>query len=99
MVCHKISPSDQRARSIAPGAARMPSWICAPSKAGPDAHEQQRTFPFATRPISVFVPMSRAMIFLADFPHFGCQQHGEVVRTNIAGDDRGQVGVRPGAEG
>ena len=46
-------------RSMAPSAARMPSRIWAPSKAGPDAVEQAIMRPLAARVISVFVPISR----------------------------------------
>jgi len=62
IVCQMIFPFRQRARSMAPGAARIPSWMCAPSNAGPEAHEQQETIPFVIRLISVLVPMSKAIM-------------------------------------
>ena len=45
-------------RSIAPGAARCPELICAPSKAGPVGEEQARTLDLLPNRISAFVPTS-----------------------------------------
>ena len=47
-----------RTRSIAPGAARWPCVICAPSKAGPVGLEQHNTPPLSPRTISALVPTS-----------------------------------------
>ncbi len=52
------SVDDTSLASIAPGAARIPSEMWAPSNAGPDAHEQLHSRPPARTVISVFVPMS-----------------------------------------
>ena len=44
--------------SIAPGAARMPNLICAPSKAGPVAQEVEQTLLRLPSSSSPLVPMS-----------------------------------------
>ena len=56
-----------RIRSIAPGAARWPEEICAPSKAGPvgdDAASKRSLFPTT---ISALVPTSTTSVFASDF--------------------------------
>ena len=47
-----------RSRSIAPGAARWPELICAPSKAGPVGDEAARSLSLLPSTISAFVPTS-----------------------------------------
>ena len=44
--------------SIAPGAALIPNLICAPSNAGPVAHDVEHTLSLLPRRSSPFVPMS-----------------------------------------
>ena len=56
--------------SIAPGAARCPQVICAPSKAGPVGDEQARSFSLFPKIISAFVPTStirEISLFLCGF--------------------------------
>jgi len=43
---------------MVPATALIPRVICPPSKAGPEAHEQQVRIPPFDREISVLVPMS-----------------------------------------
>ena len=49
-----------RTRSIAPGAARWPQEICAPSKAGPVGEEQASSRSRLPSTISALVPTSTA---------------------------------------
>ena len=51
-----------RTRSMAPGAARWPEEICAPSKAGPVGDEQASTFSRLPSNISALVPTSTTSI-------------------------------------
>jgi len=62
IVSQRSSPSRQIRRSMAPSAARIPSRMCAPSKAGPEAVEQLHIWPCALRVTSVLVPMSRLRV-------------------------------------
>jgi hypothetical protein len=55
-----------RMRSIAPGAARWPQEICAPSKAGPVGDEQASSRFFEPRTISALVPTSTASMISSD---------------------------------
>ena len=47
-----------RTRSMAPGAARCPQLICAPSNAGPVGLEQASNFCWLPSTISALVPIS-----------------------------------------
>ena len=53
---------------MAPGAARIPALMCAPSKAGPDGDEHERSRSPRARLISVLVPMSSASAVRRDSP-------------------------------
>ena len=54
-------------RSIAPGAARWPLEICAPSKAGPVGDEQASTFSLLPSRISALVPTSTTKVNSSDW--------------------------------
>ncbi len=54
-------------RSMAPGAARWPEEICAPSKAGPVGEEQASTRAFDPSRISAFVPTSTISTMSSDW--------------------------------
>ena len=51
-----------RTRSIAPGAARWPLPICAPSKAGPVGEEQASSLSLLPSTISALVPTSTSSV-------------------------------------
>ena len=55
-----------RTRSIAPGAARWPQLICAPSNAGPVGLEHARSRLRLPSTISAFVPMSTSSVIASD---------------------------------
>ena len=55
-------------RSMAPGAARWPELICAPSNAGPVGEEQAKTREVFPSRISAFVPTSTIKTKSSDFP-------------------------------
>ena len=54
-----------RTRSMAPGAARWPQLICAPSKAGPVGLEQASKRWLLPSTISAFVPTSTSKLILS----------------------------------
>ena len=54
-------------RSMAPGAARWPEEICAPSKAGPVGEEQASTRSRLPSRISALVPTSTTSISSSDW--------------------------------
>ena len=84
-----------RTRSIAPGAARWPQLICAPSKAGPVGLEQASRRCRLPSTISALVPTSTSSVsFVAQVRALG-QDHAGGIRADVAGD-AGQ-GVDAGA--
>ena len=86
--------SSMRTRSIAPGAARWPQLICAPSNAGPvglDAASIRSRLP---RTISAFVPTSTIRFTISCWYGASRQDHARGVRADVAGDARQQVDAR-----
>ena len=55
-----------RTRSMAPGAARCPPEICAPSKAGPVGEEQASSRSLLPSTISALVPTSTISMISSD---------------------------------
>ena len=84
-----------RTRSIAPGAARWPLPICAPSKAGPVGDEQASSLSLLPSTISALVPTSTRSVISSLSSGRLRQHHAGAVRADMAGD-AGQD-VDPGA--
>ena len=90
-------------RSIAPGAARWPELICAPSKAGPVGEEQASTLSLLPSRISALVPTSTTSDQISDLSGLSTgprrrhrPRHGRQCRAGyrpragwISGPDRG----------
>jgi hypothetical protein len=74
-----------RMRSMAPGAARWPQLICAPSKAGPVGEEQASTPSVLPSTISALVPTSTSSVISSGGAGLG-QHHGGGVGAHMAGD-------------
>ena len=75
-----------RTRSIAPGAARWPQEICAPSKAGPVGEEQaSRPLAIAEQDLGVGADVGDQRQFVAQIRPLGERDAGRV-RADMAGD-------------
>ena len=75
-----------RTRSIAPGAARWPQEICAPSKAGPVGEEQaRRRSPVAEQNLGVGADVGDQRQFVAQIGRLGERDAGRV-GADVAGD-------------
>ena len=73
---------------MAPGAARWPEEICAPSKAGPVGEEQARTRVALPSRISALVPTSTTSISSSE----SCGDLGEGDRGGVGADVAGDAG-------
>ena len=73
-------------RSMAPGAARWPEEICAPSKAGPVGEEQARTRSRLPSRISALVPTSTTSISSSERLRALGEGDGGGVGADVAGD-------------
>ena len=85
-----------RTRSIAPGAARCPQLICAPSNAGPVGLDAARSRSRLPSTISAFVPMST--IRLTSSPRYGASERITPAASapTWPGDAGQHVGARAG---
>ena len=83
-----------RTRSIAPGAARWPQLICAPSNAGPVGLEQatrRRLLPEHDFGVGADIHQQRHR--LAEIRTLG-EHHARGIRTDVPGDARQHVDAR-----
>ena len=90
-----------RTRSIAPGAARWPPRIWAPSKAGPVGLEAASSRSRLPRTISAFVPTSTTSVDPLGLVRRLGEDHAGGVGADVAGDARQDVdpGARDGRAG
>ena len=86
-----------RTRSIAPGAARWPASICAPSKAGPVGDDAASSRSLLPSTISALVPTSTISSFIGPVRGFG-QHHASRVGPHVAGDAGQHVDARAGVD-
>ena len=96
MVCISNRSSCNRTCSIAPGAARIPNLMCAPSKAGPEAHETLVSLPLmveANLGVGADIDCQRGFLGFRDA---GGKQHGDMIRADIAGNVGQQMHIRAG---
>ena len=83
-----------RTRSIAPGAARCPQLICAPSNAGPVGLEQASRRVRLPSTISALVPTSTSSVsFVGEVGPLG-EDHAGGIRAHVTGDARQDVDAR-----
>ena len=75
-----------RTRSIAPGAARWPQLICAPSNAGPVGLEQASRRRLLPSTISALVPTSTSSVTARRTVRAFGQDHAGGIRTDVSGD-------------
>ena len=88
-----------RTRSIAPGAARCPQEICAPSNAGPVGLEAASRRSRLPSTISAFVPdVDEEAHLVGEVRRLGEDDAGGV-RADVAGDARQDVRARAGVHG
>ena len=83
-----------RTRSIAPGAARWPQLICAPSKAGPVGLEQASSRSRLPSTISALVPTSTSSVISSVEVRPLGQDHAGGVGADVAGDAGQDVDAR-----
>jgi hypothetical protein len=85
-------------RSMAPGAARWPALICAPSKAGPVGEEQASTPSVSPSRISALVPTSTTSVRSVCAPGRLGQRDGGGVGPHMARDAGQEVDARGGRD-
>ena len=88
-----------RTRSIAPGAARWPHEICAPSKAGPGRRRGgEQPVPRAEDDLGVRADVDEQRDLVREVRRLGEDRPGRV-RADVAGDARQHVDARAGVAG
>ena len=85
-------------RSMAPGAARWPELICAPSKAGPVGEEQASTLSLLPKQdLGIGADIDNQHQILGFVRGLG-QRHGGSVRTYMTGDAGQDIDPRAGVD-